>query len=258
MKKQRVVLLGGTREARALALRLAGNSRHEVLYSLAGVTEKPLALLPESRTMAQVSVRSGGFGGTDGLREYLVGQRITCLIDATHPFAATISAHARAACTQAEIPRLQLLRPAWTATEADHWLEVSSTRDAFVELAGRKDPHRVFLSIGSRDIEAFEHARQHWFLIRSIEPPCWIPEKSRGTVIVARGPFHFAAERALLESHEVDIIVSKNSGGSATFAKIEAARALGIPILMVARPPPQPGAHAYSADQAHAWLDALR
>jgi precorrin-6A/cobalt-precorrin-6A reductase len=240
-----VLILGGTSEARQLAGRLADRSDLKVTLSLAGRTAQPAA--------QPVPVRIGGFGGTDGLAAYLTAHRIGVLIDATHPYAATIAAHAAEAAARARIPIAALRRKAWTPTAGDRWIEVADVAGAVAALGAV--PGRVFLAIGRKEVGAFEAAPQHDYLIRSVdpvEPPLKLPY---ATYIVARGPFTEQDEHALLKEHRIESVVAKNSGGSATYGKIAAARALGIEVVMLRRPglPDVPAVE--TVPDAVAWLD---
>lgn len=222
----RILILGGTSEARQLAGKLAARSDLSIILSLAGRTESPVA--------QGVPVRSGGFGGADGLAAYLRETRTDLLIDATHPYAAQISANAARAAHLTGVPILALRRSGWEPVDGDHWMMVDTVGDA-VQALGQA-PRRVFLALGRQEVAAFEAAPQHHYLIRSVdpvEPKLAVPD---ATYLLARGPFREADERALLESHRIDVVVSKNSGGEATYGKIAAARALGIEVVMVRRP----------------------
>jgi len=241
----KVLLLGGTSEARMLAARLDGDERFTVETSLAGATQNPLPVEGESRR--------GGFGGTVGLVDYLRAVCVDIVIDGTHAFAATISRNSAEACDQTRTERLVVQRPAWEKTEGDHWLEVSDVPEAAEVVA--KYGCRVFLTIGRQDIAAFSLCRDAWFLIRSIDRPKQTAEFENYQLLQARGPFDFASEKALLETNRIDLIVSKNSGGTETYAKIEAARALALPVVMIRRPAPPAGTAVPSVDAALAWLD---
>lgn len=241
----RILILGGTTEARLLAERLATRSEYAVTLSLAGRTAAPLA--------QPVPLRSGGFGGVDGLARYLQEQQIQGLIDATHPYAATISANAVAAARQAQVPLIVLGRAAWQPVAGDRWTEVENTDEA-VRVLGRA-PRAVFLALGRQDIEGFTRAPWHRYVVRSVdpvEPPLAVPSAH---YILARGPFDEAQERELMIQHRIDAIVAKNSGGSATYGKLAAARALGIEVLMLRRPAEQDGTRVDTVDEAMAWLD---
>ena len=223
----RILILGGTTEARQLAGKLAARADLSVTLSLAGRTESPVA-------QRRAGTRVGGFGGADGLAAYLRETRIDLLIDATHPYAAQISANAAQAARMAGVPILALRRPGWEPVEGDRWTLVDTVGDAVQALGPA--PRRVFLALGRQEVAAFEAAPQHHYLIRSVdpvEPKLAVPD---ATYLLARGPFREADERALLEKHRIDVVVSKNSGGEATYGKIAAARALGIEVVMVRRP----------------------
>ncbi len=194
--------------------------------SLAGRTAAPVR--------QPVPVRVGGFGGVAGLALYLRAEGIGLLVDATHPYAATISAHAAEAAALAGIALLALRRPAWRRVEGDDWVEVAAVPAAVAALG--EAPRRVFLALGRQEVAAFVEAPQHDYLIRSvdpIEPRLGVP---RASYLLGRGPFEAAAERAMLEAHGIEAIVCKNSGGDATYGKIAAARALGLRVVMLARP----------------------
>jgi precorrin-6A/cobalt-precorrin-6A reductase len=241
----KILILGGTAEARTLAQDLAGRADLGVTLSLAGRTAAPL---PQA-----VPVRSGGFGGVDGLAAYLRAERIDALIDATHPYAAVISANAARAAELARVPLLALRRPAWKKRPGDIWIEVATIEDAVTALG--EAPRRVFLALGRKELAPFTAAPQHVYLVRSVDPvdpPLAVPQAS---YLTARGPFTEAADRALLERHAIEIIVAKNSGGEATYAKIAAARALGIPVVMLARPPLPEVATATTVEEVLAWVD---
>jgi precorrin-6A/cobalt-precorrin-6A reductase len=244
---RRLLILGGTGEAVALAGRLVADPRLHVITSLAGRTRDP-ANVPGA-------LRVGGFGGADGLAAYLEAESIALLVDATHPFAARMAANAARACAETGVPRLKLLRPPWRAGADDRWTEVPDMAAA-AETVGRSGG-RVFLSVGRQDLAAFAGLENVWFLVRTIEPldrPCPLRQAE---VIQGRGPFAEAAEAALLTDHRIDLLVSKNSGGEATYAKIAAARRLGLPVVMVARPHAPAGdtdATVATVEEAVAWV----
>jgi precorrin-6A/cobalt-precorrin-6A reductase len=240
-----ILILGGTSEARQLAGRLASRPDLKVVLSLAGRTTRPAA--------QPVPVRVGGFGGTQGLAVYLAAQHIQVLLDATHPYAATIAAHAAEAATQAGVPILALRRPAWTAVAGDRWTEVKDV-DAAIGVLGDA-PRRVFLAIGRQEVGAFATAPKHDYLIRSVDPVEPSLNVPHATYIVARGPFSEENERVLLKQHCIEIVVAKNSGGQATYGKIAAARALGVDVIMLRRPS-LPKVHSVETMQdAVDWLD---
>jgi precorrin-6A/cobalt-precorrin-6A reductase len=240
-----ILILGGTSEARQLAGRIAGRPDLKVTLSLAGRTAQPA---PQP-----VPVRVGGFGGTEGLAAYLAAERIDMLVDATHPYAATMAAHAAEAAARAEIPIVALRRKAWTAIAGDKWTEVADIHGAVAALGA--SPRRVFLTIGRKEVAAFAAAPQHNFLIRSVdpvEPPLYVPHAA---YIVARGPFSEDDESALLKQHRIEVVVAKNSGGKATKGKIAAARALGIGVIMLRRPALPNVPAVDTVPDAIAWLD---
>jgi precorrin-6A/cobalt-precorrin-6A reductase len=241
----KILILGGTTEARLLAGRLAERDDIAVTLSLAGRTAKPL---PQP-----VPVRVGGFGGTDGLARYLHDENIDALIDATHPYADTISATAVRAAAQARVPFLALRRPPWEKVQGDQWIEVASVNDA-VESLG-KAPRRVFLALGRKEIEPFARAPQHTYLVRSVDPvdpPLAVPH---AIYLTACGPFSEAGDRTLLERHRIDVIVAKNSGGVASHGKIAAARALHLPVVMLTRPALPDIEAVETVEDVVAWLD---
>ena len=201
------------------------------------------------------AVRVGGFGGIDGLVEYLRATRVDVLVDATHPFAATMPHHAAEACRVAGVAGVRVCRPPWTATDGDHWHTVDDL-DAAATAIESLGARRVFLTTGRQELAPFARLGEVWFLVRAIDPPDPMPLQ-HATVILDRGPFAVDAERRLLLDHEIDLVVSKNSGGSATAAKLEAARELDLPLVMVDRPPPAGLPTVETTADALAWFDAL-
>lgn len=224
---KKILILGGTAEARALAERLAPRRDLDVTLSLAGRTAAPVR--------QAVPVRVGGFGGADGLADYLKRERVNVLIDATHPYASVISANAVAAARAADVCLIVLQRPAWVPVAGDRWTEVKDVGAAVAALG--KTARRVFVTLGRNELAPLLSAPQHFYLIRSVdpvEPPLALPDAQ---YVTARGPFAEADERALMAAQGIDIIIAKNSGGTATYGKIAAARALGIAVIMLRRPP---------------------
>jgi precorrin-6A/cobalt-precorrin-6A reductase len=240
----RLLILSGTTEASALAEACASRAGLEVISSLAGRTRAPRALPGEARV--------GGFGGAEGLARFLRARAIDRLIDASHPFAEQIGRHAEWACRMTGVPRLRLLRPPWQRRADDLWVEVADLAEAARRLPefGR----RAFLTVGHRDLGAFAGLADVWFLIRTIEVPARLPLQ-RALWLQGRGPFPLAAELALLRDHAIDVLVTKASGGEATYAKIAAARELGLPVIMTRRPPPPPGPVVATVAEALDWLD---
>jgi precorrin-6A/cobalt-precorrin-6A reductase len=243
--KKRLLILGGTGDAAELAARASQIPEIEVVSSLAGRTQQPFT--PKTGT-----VRIGGFGGAAGLAAFLLDRPIDLLIDATHPFAAQISANAAVAAAECNVPYLMLVRPAWEALSGDRWIEVASHSEAAIALLGQSQ--RVFLTIGRQELAAFAGLDAIWFLMRAIDPPALNTPVPNGKLLLARGPFTLEDERQILLEYQIDTIVSKNSGGGATYAKIAAARELGIPVVMVQRPPIPDVEQVADVEGAIAWL----
>lgn len=242
----RILILGGTTEASALAARLAGRSDFSPLLSMAGRTSDPRSL--------PIPTRIGGFGGVEGLARFLREERIEAVIDATHPFAAVMCRHAAEACAQTRVPLLALRRLPWTLQEGDRWIEVGSMEEAVSALGDV--PRRVFLTVGRLELPPFNAAPQHTYLVRTIEPIGDALVVPNVIAIQDRAPFNEAAERALMEREGVEVVVTKNSGGAATYPKIAAARALGLPVIVVARPEKPCGIEEVAtAEAAFEWLE---
>lgn len=249
-----VLILGGTGEARALARHLAARGDVRVTLSLAGRTGNPLPQAGE--------VRVGGFGGAKGLADWLRARQVDVLADATHPFAARISANAVDAAGAAGVPLVRLERPQWERQAGDRWVDARDMGHA-VALLG-DTPRTVFLAVGRQEAGRFAASPQHRYIVRSVEPVEAADRIAGARYILDRGPFAEADERALLSAHGVEIVVAKNSGGDATYGKIAAARQLGLSVVMVARPQPPFAGAAASLDEAlarildHACLPAVR
>lgn len=240
----RVLLLGGTSEGRLLAECIAADHRYEGVVSLAGRTSAPMA--------QALPTRVGGFGGVDGLERYLVEARITHVVDATHPFAAQMSANAHAACTSLALPLIVYARAPWAPTSQDCWIDVADNAQAVAALGDAR--RRVFLTIGRQGVADFRAAPQHDYLLRVIEPPAAEDLPPICEVFSARGPFTVDDEIALMRDKRIDIVVSKNSGGPLTYAKIEAARVLHLPVVMIAPPRRAGVVVAHDADAVMAFL----
>jgi len=240
----RVLILGGTGDAVELAAKASTIKGIEVISSLAGRTRQP--------SVPTGHVRIGGFGGEAGLADYLRDMHIDFLIDATHPFATQISCNAAAGAAEVGVQRLMLVRPAWQKVKGDRWLEVESVEAAAASLPTQAK--RVFLTVGRQQLASFASLDQIWFLMRLIDPPAPDTLIPKGMLLCDRGPFALEQEREILLQHEIDTIVSKNSGGDATYAKIIAARDLGVKIVMVSRPATPPGEQVADVDSALAWL----
>jgi precorrin-6A/cobalt-precorrin-6A reductase len=241
-----VLVLGGTAEARALAAELDGRPGLRVVSSLAGRVSRPA--LPAGE------VRVGGFGGADGLAAWVRAEGVRAVVDATHPFAQTISANAAQACARAGLPLLRLARPAWTARPGDDWRPAGSLEEAAALLRGGALGSRVFLTTGRQGLSVFAPLGELWFLIRCVDPPSG-PMPSRREVLLARGPYARDDELALMRRFGVRVLVTKNSGGALTEGKLDAARDLGLPVVMVSRPVLAPGvASVAGVAGAVAWV----
>ncbi|MGY1780954.1 cobalt-precorrin-6A reductase [Geodermatophilus sp. SYSU D01036] len=240
-----VLVLGGTGEARRLAAALVDRGV-DVLSSLAGRVADPV--LPEG------GVRVGGFGGADGLADWLATHRPRAVVDATHPFAARITANAAAAARRRGVPLLRLQRPGWTPGPGDRWTYVDSLADA---AAAVRDAGTVFLTTGRQGVGAFA-ALPGRVLVRSVDPPDE-PLPAGAVLLLARGPFTVEEEVALMREHGVDVVVTKDSGGHMTEGKLVAARRLGLPVVLVRRPPLPRGVDVVTTvEEAVEWLNALR
>ena len=236
----RVLLLGGTGEARALAARLHPDV--EVISSLAGRVPDPALPVGE--------VRIGGFGGVDGMRRWLSEAAVDGVVDATHPYAATITAHAAAVCDELGLPHLVLARPAWDPGDA---IVVASDADAARTVAAGRCS-RIFLTTGRSGTAAFADV-DAWFLIRAVSAPDADTLPPHHQLVLSRGPYHYDDELALLREHHIDALVTKNSGGAMTRPKLDAAAALGVAVVMVDRPPLPAGVRAVgTVDDAVRWV----
>lgn len=218
-----------------------------VTSSLAGRVARPGALAGE--------VRVGGFGGVEGMVEWVRGHGVGGMVDATHPFAEVISFHAARAAAIARVPLLALRRPGWSAVEGDRWYEVGSLGEA-AEVVGRLGG-RVFLTTGRMGLAAFAGLDEPWFLVRSVDPPD-APAPPRMEVLLDRGPFTLEGERELLRRHRIDVVVTKDSGGAATAPKLAAAREAGLPVVVVRRPPAPEGVPVVGTpEEAADWVAQL-
>lgn len=223
-KSIRILVLGGTEEARLLASRLDGDDRYAPVTSLAGVTQDPEPIDGETR--------SGGFGGAAGLEDFIKSEAVELVIDAAHPFAATISANAVKASERAGVACLRLERPPWGKGAGDNWTPVPD-----VEQAVRAIPEgaRAFVTVGRQEIALFFARGDIHVIARMIEPPVELPPAD-AEVILARPPFTLAQERNLMAEKKISVLVTKNAGSAATRPKVDAARELGLPVIMVSRP----------------------
>ncbi|MFD9291240.1 cobalt-precorrin-6A reductase [Streptomyces sp. NPDC060030] len=242
-----VLVLGGTTEARRLAESLAALDGFRVTSSLAGRVARPK--LPPGE------VRVGGFGGAEGMAGWLRAHHVDAVIDATHPFAGTISFNAASAAAAVHVPLLALRRPGWVPVEGDQWHLTDSLEGAAELLPGLGS--RVFLTTGRMGLAAFAALDALWFLMRSVDAP-EAPRPARMEVLLDRGPFSLEGERELIRRHRVDVLVTKDSGGDATAPKLTAAREAGIPVVVVGRPPVPPGVPvAGTPEEALALLRTL-
>lgn len=239
----KLLILGGTTEASALAGLCAARGIDAVL-SYAGRVSRP-AVQP-------VATRTGGFGGAGGLARWLGEHGVTQVVDATHPFAAGMSRNAVAACGEAGVPLVALVRPPWEPGPGDDWTIVPDVPAAVAALTG--PPRRVMLAIGRQSLAAFSGQPQHFYLLRLVDPPEAPPPLPRPEVVVSRGPFTVDGDTALMRRHRIGLVVSKNSGGSGARAKLDAARSLGVPVLMIARPEMPERSEVTSPEAAVAWL----
>jgi precorrin-6A/cobalt-precorrin-6A reductase len=246
----RLLILGGTGDANKLARQAAKIDDRQIILSLAGRTETAKKPDPNNSLF---STRIGGFGGIDGLVAYLRQNSIDSIVDATHPFAAQISHHGATAAQICGIPYLILDRPQWEREIGDNWYEVETIAAAATILPSIAT--RVFLTIGRQELAAFAHLEDIWFLMRSIELPQ--PPTPQGEIILHQAPFNVEDEQKLLLDYKIGAIVSKNSGGDATYAKIIAAREIGIPVIMVRRPPLPQGDRVRSIEAVLKWLSDI-
>ena len=240
----RLLVLGGTTEASELARALAHDQRFRATLSLAGRTRHPA---PQP-----LPCRIGGFGGVAGLGCYLKTNRVDALVDATHPFAARMTRNAQTAAELTGTPLLVVQRPAWRKQSGDRWIDVPDMAAAASALG--PTPWRVLLTIGQKELAPFVAAPWHHYVLRSVDAPAPEHLPARAEVIAARGPFVEAAEHRLLLEKRIEVLVTKNSGGSATKAKLVAARRLELPVVMVARPPPPTAETVATVAEALAWL----
>lgn len=238
----RTLLLGGTTEASRLAVALAARGA-DAVFSYAGRTAQPVA--------QPLPMRVGGFGGVAGLVAYIKVAGITHIIDATHPFAAQMSRNAAEASAACSVPLLALERSPWAAQTGDDWRPVPDVAGAVAALPDT--PARVFLAIGKQNLAPFAAKPQHLYMLRLVDGPATIP-LPQAMVIIARGPFEVAGDTALMQAHAITHVVAKNAGGSGAQAKLTAARALGVPVIMIDRPVVPPRQVASSVAEVMAWL----
>ena len=244
----RVLILGGTTEASALARRIVDRQDLDPVLSFAGRTRNPLP--------PPIPFRVGGFGGIAGLKAYLVARRTDVVIDATHPFAAQMSRHAALACGELGVPLVALTRPPWQPQQGDRWIGVGDIAGAVRALG--EAARTVFLTIGGLQLAAFACAPQHRYIVRTIDPPDAINLPPLHRLILQRGPFSVDDEIALMRHDHVEVLVTKNSGGPATEAKLTACRVLGIDVVIVERPIPKAVPTFDKIGDILAWIDTHR
>jgi precorrin-6A/cobalt-precorrin-6A reductase len=238
----RALILGGTADASLLAAEVA-RARIDAVYSYGGRTRAPAD--------QPLPTRIGGFGGVSGLADYIRRERITHAIDATHPFAAEMSRHAVQACAQTGTPLIALERAPWTKAPGDTWIEVADVTAALAALP--ETPAKMFLAIGRQHIAPFASKPQHTYTLRFVDPP-EAPLPFAADVIVSRGPFTFDGELELMRTRGIAWIVARNSGGDGARAKIDAARMLGLPVIMIARPKLPERLRVESVAEIMQWL----
>ncbi|TFV75705.1 cobalt-precorrin-6A reductase [Bradyrhizobium frederickii] len=220
----RALILGGTADASLLAAEIA-RAGLDAVYSYGGRTRTPAD--------QPLPTRIGGFGGVSGLADYIGREGITHVIDATHPFAAEMSRHAVKACAETTTPLIALERAPWTRASGDNWIDVADVNTAAAALP--EAPANVFLAIGRQHIAPFATKPQHTYTLRFVDPP-EAPLPFAADVIVSRGPFTLHSELEMMRRRGIAWIVARNSGGDGARAKIDAARRLGLPVLMISRP----------------------
>ncbi|MHC8491283.1 cobalt-precorrin-6A reductase [Thalassospira sp. SM2505] len=240
-RPKHVLIFGGTGDANRIAEDLMHEFGRDIRLqlSLAGRTSAPS--LPD-----RVPVRIGGFGGPEGIISYVKGEQIDLVIDATHPYATRISSNIAQACHAVAMPCIQFYRPGWEKTPKDNWIPVRSIEEAARILPDHGT--RALIASGAKNLHAFEGLEKTWLLVRTVDAPRDPFDLAYGEWLFARGPFSVESETELLERHGIDVIVCKNSGGTATFAKIEAARNLGLPVIMIERPGAAPVTQAHTRE----------
>ncbi|MGV6839938.1 MAG: cobalt-precorrin-6A reductase [Planktomarina sp.] len=239
-----ILILAGTVEATALA-RAAADRGMAGTVSFAGRVERP-----KRQPLPQ---RTGGFGGVQGLAKYLQDAGITHVIDATHPFAAQMSRNAALACAQMDVPLIAFTRPPWTPQSGDTWHHVPDIAGAVAALD--RPAQTVLLAVGRMHLADFAPNPQHIYVLRLVDPPKDALPFPNADVILDRGPFSYEADLDMMQQKQIDLVVSKNAGGTGAYAKIEAARTLGLPVIMIDRPTVPQRAEAYSTDAVFDWID---
>ena len=239
-----VLILGGTAEANRLAEQLADAGHYRVITSLAGRTNTPV--LPRGEH------RQGGFGGVDGFVRYLATEDVDMIVDATHPFATQMSNHAAEGATRSGIPCVHLARPEWPASAGDNWILVQDEAQAAAELPAGA---RAFLALGRQYLEPFAARNDVDFVIRMVDPPTDLP-MANATVVLGKPSEAFEEEQALFDRHGISHVVARNSGGRAGYGKIEAARNLSLPVVVIVRPPSRAGDTVATTEEAVSWVFA--
>ncbi len=239
----RALILGGTGDANRLADALS-RAQIDAVYSYAGRTRIPL---PHA-----LPTRIGGYGGAAGLAEFIRSEAITHVIDATHPFAAEMSRHAVEACAATSTPLLALERAPWTRMAGDRWIEVADIAAAVAALPDA--PSRVFLAIGRQHLAPFAAKPQHAYTLRFVDTPDGALPLPQADVVVSRGPFTLDEDRALMRERGIAWLIARNAGGDGARAKIDAARELGLPVIMIARPELPERPRVEHVDDVLAWL----
>lgn len=196
--------------------------------------------------------RVGGFGGAPGLAEYLRREAVTHLVDATHPFAAQMSKNAVVACAQTGVPLMALTRPAWKPGPSDRWTRVPNIPAAVAALD--RPATRILLAVGRMHLEDFASNPQHFYLLRLVDPPAQPLPFRDCHVVVDRGPFDVPGDIALMQTHGIELVVSKNAGGTGAASKIIAARTLGLPVIIIDRPAIPARTEVHAVDEVLAWL----
>jgi precorrin-6A/cobalt-precorrin-6A reductase len=238
-----ILILGGTRDAMTLADQLLDHPELQPIYSLAGRTRRPLP--------PALPTRRGGFGGIEGLKQWLIQNNTAAVVDATHPFAAEMSSNAAIACQELGIPLGRLERPAWEAVDGDNWHPVTDLHEAAEKAESLTQPgDTLWITTGRTSLAAFESLQDRHLLVRCVDRPDPSPDFRNWTLIEARGPYELESERNLITQHNVAALVTKNSGGQAAHPKLDAAREAGIPVVIVDRPTLPPATHSFESPEA--------
>ncbi|XOZ32518.1 cobalt-precorrin-6A reductase [Halomonadaceae bacterium KBTZ08] len=245
----RILILGGTRDAMTLAEQLLDKPELAPTYSLAGRTRRPLP--------PALPTRRGGFGGIEGLKQWLMEHDIAAVVDATHPFAAEMSHNAAIACQELDLPLGRLEREPWAPQSDDDWHPVADLHEAArkaTELTGPGDT--LWLTTGRTSLPAFEGIPDRHLLVRCVDAPEPEPSFDQWTLIEDRGPYTLEGERQLIANHQIAALITKNSGGQAARPKLDAAREAGIPVIIIDRPPLPPATHSFqSPEEVTQWLE---